>query len=175
MDLYYFADATDASSSYPNQRWSALAWARDQAGASSTATSTNVEVNTLNAIALSTSSISYGSVAAAANTGSTNQLDDVINGGNSSTTLRLSASATLTSGFNSISTSSQHYATSTFTYGGAEQALSDTATTVTGFLLLSPSSTANVSATTYWGLAVPAGTATGTYTGTNVFSALFQP
>jgi hypothetical protein len=132
-------------------------------------------MNTLTAINVTTSSINFGAVAAGANTGSTNQNTSSTNAGNSTTTLQLYAVQTLASGVNIITTSSQHFATSTFTYGGAEQALGSTAATVTGFVLTAPTSSSYVSGAVQWGLAVPGGTPTGTYTGVNAFLPLFQP
>ena len=175
FQLYYFAQATDASSSFSSQNWLATIFARDSDGNATSGVSSGVEVNTLTAINVTTSSINYGSVNANADTGGTNQLATTTNAGNSSTTIQLFASATLTSGSNSIPTSSQHYSTSTFTYAGTSTALSASAATVSGFFLTSPTSTTSVSGLTYWGLAVPGGTATGTYSGTNVFSSLFKP
>ncbi|MBS3903624.1 MAG: hypothetical protein KGZ30_04620 [Anaplasmataceae bacterium] len=175
--IYYFADSTNgASSSYDAQDWVAHVAARDATGATSSATSTHRELNVLTAIELSTTSISYGSISAGSDTGSTNQSVTSTNAGNSSTTLRLHASSTLASGANSIATSSQRYSTSSFTYAGTSTALTDTVTTVSGFLITSPTSTASssYSRATLWGLAVPGGTPTGTYTGSTIFTALWQ-
>lgn len=175
VDIYYFADATDSSSSFAAQDWVAHVWARDAAIASSSATSTHRELNTLTAINVTTSSINYGTVTASSTTGSVNGVTTSTNAGNSTTTLQLRASATLTSGASSIATSSQRYATSTFTFTGGATQLTQTAATVTGYMLTKPTSTVNVQKATFWGLEVPAGTATGTYSGTNVFTELFQP
>lgn len=173
--IYYFAQPTDASSSFSAQNWLATVRFTDQSGSTSSADSSGVELNTLTAINVTTSSINYGTLSPNTDTGSTNQVTTSTNAGNATTTVRLNANPTLTSGGNTIATSSQHYATSSFTYGGSEQALSGTATTVSGFSLLAPTSTTNVSGAIFWGLAVPNGTATGTYSGTNEFTALFVP
>lgn len=175
VQIFYFADATTASSSFSAQYWEAFVIAADSAGATSSATSTNVELNVLTAINVTTSSINYGTLSASSTTGATNQTATTTNAGNSSTTLQLRASATLTSGANSIATSSQRFATSSFTFPGGATQLTSSDVTVTGFFLLTPTSTTNVAQATFWGLEVPAGTATGTYSGTNVFTALFQP
>lgn len=176
VQIWYFADSTNGTSStFPNDNWEAYATAGDTTNATGSATSTGVEVNVLTAVNVATSSINYGTIAANANTGSTNQTATTTNAGNSSTTLQLYALSTLTSGANSLATSSQHYATSTFTFGGAEQSLTDTAATVSGFLLTNPTSTSFVQSPTFWGITIAAGKPTGTYTGTNVFSPLFQP
>lgn len=176
VQIYYFAQATDSSSSFASDQWEAFAVAADLTGAtSSVATSSAVELNTLTGINVTTSSLNYGTLSASSTTGAVNQIVTSTNAGNSSTTLQLSASATLTSGSNSIATSSQRYSTSSFTFAGTSTALTASAVAVSGFLLTAPTSTANVAQATYWGLEVPAGTATGTYSGTSVFSSLFQP
>lgn len=172
--VQYFAQATDASSSFSAQNWLATVIFKDQNNGTGTADSPGVEVLTLTAINVTTSSINYGTVTAGTDTGATNQNATSTNAGNSSTTLQLRASATLTSGANSISTSSQRYSTSSFTYAGTSTALTDTLVTVSGFFLTAPTSSTNVAQTTFWGLTVAGGTPTGTYTGTNVFGALFQ-
>ena len=175
--VQYFAQATDASSSFPNQNWIATVIFNDAINATSSAdstysTSSNV-ISTLTAINITTSSINYGSVAPSSTTGSVNQTTIVQNAGNSSTTLQLSGTG-LTNGSNVIATSSQAYSTSTFTYAGTSTALTANPVTVSGFLLASPTSTTNVQSTIYWGLAVPNGSATGTYTGTNTFASVFS-
>jgi N-acetylneuraminic acid mutarotase len=137
FEVYYFAQATDASSSYPDEGWQAFIEARDASNATSASSSAAVEMNTLAALHVATTTINYGSMSPNTDTGSTNQLATVKNAGNSSTTLRLHGTA-MVSGSNSISTSSQHYATSSFTYGGAEQALQEAATDVAGFLVSRP-------------------------------------
>lgn len=180
VDIYYFADATDSSSSYPAQDWVAHVIAGDATGATSSATSTHQELITLTAINVTTSSTDYGTIAANADTGTTDgttpqRIATTTNAGNSSTTLRLRANGTLASGPNSIATTSQRYSSSSFTFPGTATQLTDTNTTVVGFFLLTPTSTVNVSKALFWGLTVPGGTATGSYTGTNVYTELFQP
>ncbi len=114
-------------------------------------------------------SINYGTLSPNTNTGSTNQTAFVENFGNSAIGLQLSGTA-LTSGANSIATSSQHYATSTFTFGGSEQILNSSPTTVSGFSLSAPTSTSLVSSTIYWGLGIPSSSVSGTYSGTVTFT-----
>ncbi|HEY5221125.1 MAG TPA: hypothetical protein VIJ29_03210 [Candidatus Paceibacterota bacterium] len=172
--LEYFAQATDVTSSFSGQSWMATVLFRTPDNTTNTADSAGVTLSTLTAINVTTSSINYGTITANTNTGATNQLTAVANAGNSSSSLQLSAQATLTSGSNSIATSSQGYSTSTFSYPGTSTALSATPATVAGYILTAPTSTTNVSGTIYWGLGVPNATPTGTYSGTNVFSALFH-
>jgi predicted RecA/RadA family phage recombinase len=173
--LWYFAQSTgNPSSSFPSDSWMGAITVKDGGGYATTATSTNTaNVNVLTAINVTTSSINYGTLIPNTNTGSTNQTVTVQNVGNSSTTLQLSGTAFLNGG-NTIATSSQHYATSTFTFGGSEPQLSDTLTTVSGFILAGPTSTSSVQGNIYWGDAVPSGMPKGTYVATTTFSAAFS-
>jgi hypothetical protein len=178
FNVYYFAQATDASSSFPGQNWIATVDFTTPDNTTGTtdsthATSSNV-ISTLTAINVTTSSINYGTLSASSTTGSVNQVATTTNAGNSSTSLQLSAAATLTNGVNVIATSSQAYSTSTFTYPGTSTALTASPVTVSGFVLTSPTTTTNVAQPTFWGLLIPNGTATGTYNGTNQFTALFH-
>lgn len=78
-------------------------------------------------------------------------------------------------GGNSIPVSSEHYATSSFTYGGSEPVLSSSSAPISGFLLAAPTSTNAVSSLVYWGITVPSSTPTGTYSGVNAFVYGFSP
>jgi hypothetical protein len=175
LPLYYFAQSTgNPSSTFPSDHWYASVTAQDSTNATTTATSTPNDVNFSTAINITTSSINYGTVPANSNTGSLNQQTIVQNAGNTSTTLQLSGTISVGTG-GTIATSSQHYAKSNFTYGGAESALSDALTTVSGFLLQSATTTSPVQGTIYWGFGVPPGTATGTYNATDTFTAAYSP
>jgi len=173
--VYYFAQATDASSSFASQNWLATVIFKDSSNATGSAdAASGQELLTLNAINVTTASIGYGTIIASSTTGATNQTTTVQNAGNSSTTLQISGTA-LTSGAHSLATSSQHFSSTTFTFGGSEQTLSDVAAGVSGFLLKSPTSTTAVQAPVYWGIQVSPGSVTGTYTATTTFTAVFAP
>ncbi len=175
--VYYFADSTQdagsATSSFPSQNWLATVIFKDANNGTGTADSSGVDLNVLTAINVTTSSINYGTLSASSTTGSTNQLATSTNAGNSTTTIRLSANSTLTKGADFITTSSQRYSTSSFTFSGTSTALTASPVTVLGFTLVTPTSTTNVSKSTYWGLEVVAGIATGTYSGVNLFTSLY--
>ena len=137
--VWYFADSTTdtstASSSYPNQSWQA--YVSVKTGSSTLASSTSpsgVSLYPMLAIALNSSTLNYGTIAPSSTTGSTNQSSNIKNAGNATTTLKVNGTA-LVSGGNTITTSSQHYATGTFTYGGSEQQLQVAASAVSGFLI----------------------------------------
>ena len=176
FNVQYFADATDASSSYFGQGWNAVvAWLTPD-NTSSSASGTIVGLHSLLAINVTTSSINYGTILANTNSGATDQVATTTNAGNNSSSLQLYALSTLTSGSNSITTSSQGYATSSFNYNNAASStgLTSSAVTVTGVYLFAPTSTTNVALPTFWGLGVPNNQPTGTYTGTTVFQALYH-
>lgn len=136
--IYYFSDATDSSSSYSSQNWLADISVTDASSSAGTASTTaGVELNTLVGISVSTTTTNYGTLSPNTDTTSTNQVVAVKNAGNASSVLQLSGTA-LTSGSNSIATSSQHYATTTFTFSATSSALSDAAVTVSGFGLPRP-------------------------------------
>ncbi|HVM76641.1 MAG TPA: hypothetical protein VMU07_00605 [Candidatus Paceibacterota bacterium] len=137
-NIWYFAQPTDSSSSFSGQTWKAAISVIDNtSNVVTTSTPSGVVLNTMAALNITTSTASYGSIAAGANTSSTNQVITVVNAGNATATLQLNGTA-LTLGANTIATSSEHYATTTFTFGGSEQALSSTAASVSGFQLIAP-------------------------------------
>jgi hypothetical protein len=172
--LYYFAQSTgNASSNFPSDSWTGAISVVNGQGGKTLATSTGQNVNVLTAINITTSSINYGTLIPSSTTGSADQTTTVTNAGNSSTTLQLSGTA-FVKGAITIATSSQHYATTTFTFGGSESQLSGSPTTVSGFVLSGATSTTNVSGTIFWGDTVPVGVPTGTYTASTTFTSAFS-
>ncbi len=170
-DIWYFADSTGvALSSYPSDSWTGAITVTNAQGNATMATSSSMNVGVLAAINITTSTINYGTIAPGSTTSSTDQMVTIQNAGNASTALEVYGTA-LASGGNLLATSSQHYATSTFTFGGTEQLLSDSATTVADFSLAAPTSTSPIQANLYWGLGVSGGAAGGTYSGGITFVA----
>ncbi len=135
-DIYYFAQATDASSSFEAQNWLGQITLTDTSPTStSSSTASGVELNTLVAINVTTSSVNYGSMAPSSTTGLVNQTVSVQNVGNVSSSIGAKGTA-MTFGSYVIGTSTQHYASSTFNFGGSEGVLSDTNTTISGITML---------------------------------------
>ena len=130
FQLWYYTDATDASSSYDGQTWKATIEARSGSNGTSTASS-SIELLTLVAVESPSSSYAYPEVAAGGNTGYFNLDIGTYNAGNSTHTIKISGTA-MSSGSNIIPTSSQRFASNTFTYGGSEQELSATPITLSG-------------------------------------------
>ncbi|OGG38050.1 hypothetical protein A2116_00520 [Candidatus Jorgensenbacteria bacterium GWA1_49_17] len=170
VQIWYIAQATDASSSFSGDTWQATVKAIDAANASSTATDASPpELNTLLAIDV-TGSISYGTVNPTAT--STTQTVTITNTGNFNSTDSNFSGVALESFANSIVVGSQKYSTTTnefwdymdFTLSGTPtfRELNITKGTATG----TPSAQNN-----YWAIQVPNGTPAGTYNGTTTIEA----
>ncbi|MBI2035113.1 MAG: hypothetical protein HYT12_00315 [Candidatus Liptonbacteria bacterium] len=174
--VWYFVDATDASSTYSAQNWVALVTATDSQSSSSLqidGASSTVEINTTTALNV-TATINYGSVAANDNTGATNQVATTTNTGNGAIDLEISGANLVSSG-NSIDVGQQKYASSTLTYASLTYTLSTSPTVREWNIGVATASTTASASSTFWGLAVPNGQANGSYTGTTTFTAVFSP
>jgi hypothetical protein len=172
VPVWYIADPTDASSTFSSEFWVGYVKAFDYTNSSSSATSSaQVELNTLTAITV-TPLITFGTVAAGSNTAGVNQVATTTNTGNSKVDIEFSG--TDMTGNGTIAATNQKYATATVTYASLAYTLSNSATVRDINLSdASVTSTPNTS-TTYWGIAVPGGSASGTYTGTNTFTAVWS-
>ena len=80
-DVWFHADPTDAGD-YSAQHWDAWIKVIDTDNASSSATSTGVEMNTLRALSLSTTTINYGTINPGGDTGTLSQTTTVTGTGN---------------------------------------------------------------------------------------------
>ena len=173
-NVYYFADATDASSSFATQSWFLSVKAIDDSDASSTATdTTSHELNTLVALNVS-STITHGTVAPGSNTGATNQNATTSNTGNNTIDLDISASD-MTGPGNPIVSTNQKYGTTNTTYADLPFTATSSPPAQRAWNIgrTTASTSASVSST-FWGIAIPSGQASGTYTGTNTFTALWS-
>jgi len=170
-DIYYFADPTD-SGAYSGQDWYAFLEVRDTAGGNDFDTSPSVDLLTTRAINV-TGPISYGSVAANANTGSTNASSTVYNQGNVGINLEILGTDLTGSGSSVIPAPNQKFATSTFTYSTCTtcQLLSSTTPVSFNVNMSKPTApTPAVQKNIYWGVAVPLGTKSTAHSGINTFT-----
>ena len=171
-DIYYFADPTDAGSTYSGQQWYAYLEARDTSAGYGFATTPSVEVNSLRAIDV-TGPISYGSIAVSGNTGATNASSSVKNQGNMIIDLQISGTGLSDGGSSLIPANQQKFSTTTFSYGTCTTChlLSSTSpytldTNIVKPTVVSPPVTSKV----YWGVAVPYGTNNTPHSGMTVFT-----
>jgi len=176
FSVWFIAEPTDTGSPWAAQHWVAWIKAIDSQSASSSATNTaqTIEMKTLTALDV-TASIAYGTLApgqtidplnklAIATTTGNEAIDANISGANMCTDYPGCTGATIAIG-------KQHYATSSVAYASGYVA-SSTAQLLeftTGKPTAHPS---NQAQNTYWGIAVPGGQSTGSYTGQNTYTAL---
>ena len=172
VQVWYYAEATDASSTYPTENWVAMVKAVDFANASSTASST-AELNSLYALNV-TASINYGTLAANADTGSGNQAATTTNTGNYKIDTEFSGTNMTDGGSLTIASAQQKYGTSSVAYASLVYNLSTSPTQRDINVGKATTSTIPSASTTYWGLAIPAGQAAAAYTGTNTFTAVYS-
>lgn len=164
----HYADPTTTGSQYPTENWIATIDVVDSGLNNASGNSTPVETNTL--IALNaTSAINYGSLAAGANTGSTNQSVTVTATGNVGLDTELSGSDMTFSTY-TIPVGNQEYSTSTFTYGAGTD-LSSSPTEVELNVQKTTTDTP-ASKVLYWGIGLPAIVGAGTYEGVNTITAV---
>jgi hypothetical protein len=170
--LYYFADPTDAGSTYAADNWQAYLDVWDTSSTHDSASSSQ-ELYTLSGLT-TTSTLAYGSVTVGTDTGAANATTSVNNTGNITLNLNLGGDD-LYAGASKVSYDKQKYATSTFTYSACPlcNVLAPTSTPSAVALGVAKATTTIWSPfkDIYWGISIPIGTAATTFSGFNVFQA----
>lgn len=174
--IWYNATPTD-SGTWATSIWSFAATSTDgTASHVATNTAQTIEVTTLNALNV-TASIAFGSVPANSDTGSTNQTTTVTVTGNNALDTQVSGDLmctdypTCTGG--KLNPSQQEYSLNSFTYGaGTDLAATTSPATVETVLAKPTSTTSPVTDDILWGIGIPNGQTTGSYTGQNTFTAV---
>ena len=168
--IWYIADPTDAGT-YVDDIWAVSATTTDDAADTGTATNTTetIQIISLNALNV-TSSIDYSAVSAGNNTGATNKETTITTTGN--TAIDSELSGTDMTGAGTIAVTNQKYGFSDVTYASLTFNLSTGATQRELDNVKPTSTTSPQSDIVYWGLNVPAGSPTGSYSGTNTFGAV---
>lgn len=176
--VWYTAIPTDGGSgAWTSSLWSFAATSTDGTDSHvATNTAQTIEVATLNALNV-TASIAYGTVGANSDTGSTNQTTTVTVTGNAALDTEISGDVMCTD-YNTCSggvmqPSQQEYNLSSFTYGaGTDLAATTSPATVETVLAKPTATTSAVTDDVFWGIGIPNGQTTGSYTGQNTFSAV---
>ena len=168
--IWYIADPTDAGT-YVADIWAISATTTDSSSATGNATNTaeTIEIISLNALSV-TSSINYGTVDANSNTGAFNQTTTVTTTGN--TAIDTELSGTDMTGAGTIAVANQKYDIVDISYAPLANNLSGSATTLEITNAKPTSTTTPETDIIYWGLAAPAGSPIGSYSGTNTFGAI---
>jgi len=176
IQFWYHADPTDTGTLRVAETWKDTITAQDEALSTSTELTTGVELLSFLSLDVTTP-IAYGSLAPGEISDTTNlpQTATTTTTGNTGLDTELSGTQMCTdyptcSG-NTIATSSQRYATSSVQYQNAT-ALSGTATELELNVQKTTTTTSPQQKANYWGLQVPLGTPTGSYTGQNTYTAV---
>lgn len=174
--LWYVADPTASGASFASDIWVAAATTTDGvATATATNTGQTIEVNILRAHDV-TASIPYGSIAAGADTGGSNQTTTVTNTGNAPLDSEISGETMCTdfptcSG-STLAVTQEKFGLTNVTYASLTNTLALTTATLETVLAKPTATTSAVTDDIYWGIAIPSGQATGSYTGRNTFTAV---
>ncbi len=172
-DVWFHADPTDAGD-YSDEWWDAWIKVIDTENASSSATSTGVEMNTLRALNVTStanSTINYGSLNPGDDTGTLSETTTVTDTGNAAIDIYLYG-VDMATGSYSIAVGQQEYSTSSGVSYASGTDLTTATITAVELDLSKPTSHPSTSTDDiYWGLAIPPVQAAGTYTGTNTFEA----
>lgn len=169
--VWYFADPTDASSSFASQTWTVAVTSTDGSGAAASSTA-SVELNSLYALDV-TASLGYGSIAAGASS-TADSIATTTNTGNFKIDSEVSG-ADMTAGAFTLVATEQRYGTSSASHPDLTFQLTTTATARDLNVPAAVTSTTPTSTvTTFWRINIPNGTRTGSYTGTNTFTPIYS-
>jgi hypothetical protein len=174
--IWYNSTATD-SGTWATSIWSFVATSTDgSATHAATNTAQTIEVNTLNALNV-TASIAFGTVPANTDTGSTNQTTTVTVTGNNALDTQLSGDvmctdySTCSGGV--LQPGQQEYSLNSFSYGAGTDLSATTSPVTVETVLAKPTATTSaVTDDVLWGIGIPNGQTTGSYTGQNTFTAV---
>ncbi len=168
--MQFHTDPTVSGTTYASEYWLGWVNATDAGNLSNNAFSPSslTEVNTLVALDITTSSISYGTLTVNQNTGSSNQTITVKNVGNVPINGEISGTSLcpdypICAG-DKILPGNQEYSLSPFTYGAGTD-LTGSAVTVNFDLPKPTTSPSNSSDYLYWGIAIPTLSTLGLYNG----------
>lgn len=176
--IWYPARPTDASSpGLTSALWYVAATSTDASAGTGVATNTaqTIDINTLNALSI-TASIAYGSVSANSNTGGTNQTVTHTNTGNTAVDNQVSGDVMCTDystcAGGVLQPGQQKFDLADVTYASLTNTLVATSSpaTIEFDLATSTATTTPVTDISYWGIAIPNGQTSGTYTGQNTFT-----
>lgn len=171
VSLSYFADATDVSSDYSADTWSAAITVSDNSGANASST-VEADVRTLLALNIPTS-ISYGTLTnGQSTTSSNNQVYTLTQQGNDAASVTVKGTDMACSVTGTIPVGNQQWSTSDVSYADANATALTTTAVDTG-IEIAPQTDDLTTVTTnlYWNLAIP-DDVVGTCTGTNTVSAV---
>ncbi len=174
VDMQYHADPTDTDTPYTAENWLSTVLATDDDSAQgSTESASGVEVNSLTAMDV-TSAIDYGLQTVGTNTGNLDQTTVVTATGNVGLDEQLSGTDMTDGSGHTIVVTQQHYDLSQVAYSSATPlTTTDTEVELNVAKTKSTGTTTNPeTGDTWWGIEIPTGTVSGSYTGQNTVTAV---
>jgi len=176
---YHALPTDDANGSpYNLTNWLGGITVFDDDGAHGTATSSSgVELISLVALEVSELAIPYNTIKSGFDTGDYNATTTIINFGNSPLDTGVDVNDMdkddLTA--NWIEAENQEFDLSNFDYGSGSWSVEEASSTLqVDTITVRPTSQTNVSDQIYWGISIPSGKLSGTYTGQNIFTAILD-
>jgi hypothetical protein len=165
-------DESGSSNPYIPYNWMAAIGVSD--GSRTTmATSSGVELESLQAEDVSEASIAYNQVTAGSNTGTFNATTTIINFGNVPLNNGISGTH-MYNGGNVIQNDNQKFDLSNFNYPAATYTLGSTTATITMVIPRPTTTSTPVTGPVYWGINIPSGRPSGDYAGVNTFEAALR-
>jgi hypothetical protein len=174
----FYAMPTDASSKKASSSsWYAAVEATDALGLKGVGfynTSNGVEVNSTAALSMVESSIPYGIVQAGTNTGATNASTTVVNYGNTPIDTAVMGTDMLKNkvGPEKIRANNQQHSVNTFSFTAGNTSSTTPDTIAVG--ISRPINSTDLTAKTYWGINIPAGTPAAQFYGVNTFTVVLN-
>lgn len=179
--IAFHAIPTDnaTGSPYWDTNWLSGISVFDDDGTYGTATSVaGVDVVTLTALDVTEAAIPYGAIKGGQNSGDYNATTTIVNYGNSPLNAGIDVNDMDKDDppINLIEAENQQFATSTFIYGAGTWSVEEASSTLPVDIdVVRPTyAQTDVSDQIYWGIAIPSGKPSGTYTGLNTFTAILD-
>jgi hypothetical protein len=177
VNIYYYADPTDANTEFPDDTWlSTVKAIDDDAASGNTEVSTGVELESLTAASI-TNAIDYAGLSVEGSIDPLSKTTTTTPTGNVGLDQELSGSANMCTDYPTCSVGTpigvayQKYALVASTAYSSGTALS-TSAVETELNVPKAESGSPTGGTTYWGIYIPTGTLAGVYSGANVLTAV---
>jgi hypothetical protein len=174
--MAFHAIPTDASSFYSADTWHAAIRAFDEALSGIGTSTVGTDVKTVSALNVEETLINYGIIRSGTNSGTSTATTTIVNYGNSPLDTYLYGED-MYQGLDKIDIFHQKHDLAAYfnydTHGTA--ATSTPSVNLVDVVIGRPTSQTNVLDHIYWGINIPSGTLSGTYSGTNTFTAAIDP
>ena len=177
VNIQYYAVPTDTATQYPDDTWlSTIKAIDDDTASNNTTVGAGVEMNSLTAASI-TNGINYGSLAVGESNDPLNQTTTTTPTGNVGLDHEVSGAANMCTDYPTCSVGTpigvayEKYALASLTAYSSGSVLS-TSAVETELNVAKPTTGSPTAKDTWWGILIPAGTVSGTYSGANTLTAV---